>query len=457
MWRDCPRLVVGTAAVILSILTISVIAVFPFDQTVLGVEPVSWIVAAGIVAGSGYMLLPATMAYLQTLRGGLYGVLAIGLTLRLVMMIPDPILEIDFYRYMWDGAVINAGFSPYEWSPQQVMAGQAPDGLSRLAQASAGVIEQINYPYLTTIYPPVAELVFAITNWIKPWDLMTWRLVILLFEAVTVAFLFAVLRQLGRSPLWIILYWWNPVVIIEFSNAAHMDAILLPVLLAATLAAMKSRRSIASAVCLAVATAVKLWPVLLLPTLLRSSRRVLVAGVVFAGIATALLWPFIDQALRADGGLHAYGVSWERNAALFHLMLGGLRHMLDSNALFALDAGRILRIFVGVVVVIVALDINRRAALDPQGMARRMIIVIAAILLLGPTLYPWYYTWMVPFLVIAPSTAMLAFTVVLPLYRLQFHPWFQDNSWLFTEIVVWLEQGPIFLLLFLEWRARRSP
>lgn len=445
----------ATVTLVLSILATGAIALKPFDQTVLGVEPVTWIVALGMIAGGGAMLLPGALPYLQSRRGSLYWILGIGLALRLAMMIPDPILEIDYHRYLWDGAVINAGFSPYEWSPGRVLSGAAPEALSRLAEESSGIVGRINYPELTTIYPPVAEFVFAVANWIKPWNLTVWRLVILAFEMVTVALLYACLARLGRSPPWIIIYWWNPVVIIEFSNAGHMDAILLPALLGATLLALKARGSTAGAVCLAIATAIKLWPVLLLPGLIWRAPRPLMAAAVFALVATVLLWPFILQAFQSDAGLRAYGVSWERNAALFHHLLGGLRAALDGLGLFDLDAGRILRTGVAVVIVMVALGINRRAPADGDIMVRRIIIVLATLLLLGPTLYPWYYTWMVPFLAMVPNPGLLALSVVLPLYYMQFHPWIQDHAWVFTEVVVWLEQGPIFILLFMAWRHER--
>lgn len=439
-------------------MTTAYVSLDPSYPPILGIDPVTWIVIAGVVGGVGYMVITAALPDLAIWPGGIYWILGIGLALRLLMMAPEPILEIDYYRYLWDGAVVNAGYSPYDWSPRQVMAGTAPEPLTRLAEDGSAVVGRINYPHLTTIYPPAAELVFAASQWIKPWDLTVWRLVILAFEIVTVALLFGVLAHVGRSPLWIIVYWWNPIVIFEFSNAAHMDAILLPFLLGALLFALKNRFAVAAMVCLAVATAVKLWPVLLLPTFIRSIARrptAVIAALVFTVMTIGLLWPFMAAAFDGDAGLRAYGVSWQRNAALFHVLLGWLRGFLDSIGYFNLDAGRILRTGMGAVVILIALGLNRRPAADPEALVRRLIIVVAALLLLGPTLYPWYYTWMVPFLAIVPSRALLALTVVLPLYRLQFHPWFQDHSWVFTDVVVWAEQGPIFVLLLLAWRDQR--
>jgi hypothetical protein len=455
-WRGGPALAIAATALALSTVATVAIALGAFDQTILGLEPVTWIVAAGIAAGAGYMVIPAAMPGLQTRPGALYWVLGIGLAWRLIMMVPDPILEIDYSRYLWDGAVINAGFSPYEWSPGEVLSGAAPEEVTRLARDAPAIAGAINYPHLTTIYPPAAEFVFALANRIAPWDVTVWRLVVLAFEIATVALLYRVLVALRRPPLWIVIYWWNPIVIFEFSNAGHMDAMLLPFLVAALLFAVKPRAHLATAVCLAVATAIKLWPVLLLPIFLRRlawPRPALTAGAVFVVVTAALLWPFITQAFHDDAGLRAYGVSWERNASLFHVLLGGLRAALDGFGWFDLDAGRILRTAVGAVVILVALAINWRAAADPHVMVRRMIIVMATLLLLGPTLYPWYYTWMVPFLAIAPSPALLALTVLLPLYRLQFHPWFLENSGVFTDWVVWAEQGPVFVLLFMAWRG----
>ena len=424
------------------------------------------IVIAGVIAGSVYMTLPKFIPYFQSNTQSLYWIIGLGLLARLLLMIPDPFLEIDYVRYFWDGAVINVGFSPYRWSPEQVISGNAPEELIVLAQQSNGLIDQINYPYVSTIYPPLAQAIFALTNWISPWDLMVWKLVILMFDGITAVLLYVILRQIGRPPVWLIIYWWNPIVIVEFSNAAHMDVLLLPFLVGAFYLTLKGRATFVQGGLLACATAVKLWPVLLLPLFIRTNsdkRKTVLVIVSFTIMSTFLLWPFLVQTLIPASGLHAYGVGWENNAALFHILLAGLTLAFDSFGLFDLDTDRVLRTCVGLTIILIALGLNVRASIvpgDPQIMARRIILVIAALLLLGPTMYPWYYTWMVPFLAILPLRSMLIFSAVLPLYRLQFHPWFMENSWVFQDIIVWLEQGPVLILLALEcrreWKTDRA-
>ncbi len=423
------------------------------------------IIIAGMVAGMIYVRLPGMIPYLEKRQTSLVWVLAAGLAVRLLMMAPEPYYEIDYFRYLWDGSVILSGHSPYQWSPKQVMGGEAASELVQLAQSAESVIGQINYPHLTTIYPPVAEAAFALAGAIDTWSLAAWRAVILVCEGITVFLLFALLRHFSRSSLWVIVYWWNPIVIVEFSNAAHMDAILLPFLVGAVLLVLKQPSSYAGYVCLAFASAVKLWPALLFPTLirprLRDHRFVLSALLIFTTITGFLLWPLFSSAMSVDSGLRNYSLLWERNAAIFHGLLTVTQSVLDSLSLYTVDAGRLVRTVTGLAIVILALTLNFRAPGDQETLIRRLLIVVTAMLMLGPTLYPWYYAWLVPFLVIIPSRALMAFSIVLPLYRLQFHPWFLEHPWIFDNTVVWLEQGPILILLLAEWlkfrRKERPP
>ena len=48
-------------------------------------------------------------------------IIAFAISLRLVALFTCPILEIDYYRYLWDGKAIAHGVSPYEFSPAQII------------------------------------------------------------------------------------------------------------------------------------------------------------------------------------------------------------------------------------------------------------------------------------------------------------------------------------------------
>jgi uncharacterized membrane protein len=283
------------------------------------------------------------------------------------------------------------------------------------------------------------------------------RLVFLLPELAGLGLLLLLLRETGRSPLWSALYWWNPLVAKELVNSAHMDGLILPFVLGALLLAVR-RRTIWSSGLLALATGVKLWPVLLLPLVLRpliGTWRVLAASLaVFAAVTGLVFLPLLVTQLDGGSGFVAYAQSWERNDALFSLIRGGLARLFESMGSYQWDAGRFARLLAALIVLAVTLGLSWRIARDPTDLCRRALFIIAALFLLSPTGYPWYFLWFAPLLAILPVTGLLALTVLLPLYYLRFHFEDQGRSALFESVIVWIEFAPVFLLL--AWQALRA-
>ena len=229
--------------------------------------PALWLSGGLIVAGLVYVLLLPLIhrterhdsAWVRPLLGL---ILVTGLAMRLTMLSAVPALEDDFYRYLWDGAVLAHGHNPYALAPQSARTDAAPDAIRSLAETGALVLDRVNHPALKTIYPPVAEAAFALAYWIEPWSLRAWRLVCLLGECASLALLLAILGLVGRSPLWVSLYWLNPLVVKELANSAHMEAIVMPFVLSAVLLLARNRPLAASA-SLGLAIGAKLWPVVL--------------------------------------------------------------------------------------------------------------------------------------------------------------------------------------------------
>ncbi len=385
-------------------------------------------------------------------------VLGVGLVMRIATLYSTPILEDDFYRYLWDGAVVAAGNDPYRYSPAQVLAADGDSAaelsaLSMLAQDSTPVAQRINYPQLTTIYPPLTQGVFALGASIEAFSLTVWRLMMLLFEGGAVALLYLILRCLNRSPLWLAIYWWNPLVVKELVNSAHMDAILLPALAGVLLLMLLGKRVLAS-LFLALAAGVKLWPVLLLPIVLRplisEPRKLAVTLLVFLTAFSTTAWWVYRQAV-GETGLAAYTLSWNMNDAFFlalHWAVGNVLEVLDYEWLASASVTRAL---VVAIILWLGLWLNRRDAGDADQLCSRFMLLTAAVFLLSPAQFPWYYTWLVLFLVVAPNPALLLLTALLPLYYLRFYLDFRDQARLFDYGIVWLEYLPVWLLLARQW------
>ncbi len=383
-------------------------------------------------------------------------VLGVGLIVRLIYFSSDPIREIDYYRYLWDAGAVQAGLNPFAVAPTEAILGLVDKNWQTLVVESGGVAERINYGHLATIYPPVAQAAFWIAHQIDPWGLTGLRVVFLLAELAGVGLLILLLKELGRSPSWVAIYWWNPLVAKELINSAHMDALLLPALVGAVVLAMRSR-PILSALALGLAVGVKIWPLVLAPILIWQGRmRVwMSAGIMLFLITLLMAIPIILGRLDNQSGLVAYAGGWERNHALFGLIRDGLGWIADEMGSYRADPGRLTRLMIVVGLGLTAISLGWRIR-DKAAIPTAALIVASALFLLSPTGYPWYYVWVLPFLCAVPVRGLLLLGVVLPFYYLRF----DMDQWgyvdVFDQWIVWLEFGPVFALLAFDFFARRS-
>lgn len=426
-------------------------------------QPALWLVAGLMIAAAVYLTLPGLIKI--TLDAGtpsrwlIGGVVVAGLAMRIALFGSEPALEDDFYRYLWDGAVTANGGNPYAHTPEDIWQETitaAPYG--DLAKQSGAVLERVNYPEYRTIYPAITQAAFAAAHLVKPWSLDAWRLVILIGELATLGFLAAILSTLGRSSLWLALYWWNPVVIKELYNSAHMEAIVMPFVMGGLLLAIR-HRTIASSLAMALGACAKLWPVLLLVIPwrhgLRHPGRLAAAASVTALTLALCAWPVLASRLDSSSGFVAYGDKWAANDALFlalHWVTGKALSVLPA---VAVDAGLVARLIAAGTVAAVALWINRAPAQSAEETCRRAFIIVAVLFLVSPTQYPWYYVWIAPFLTLFPVTGLLTVTATIPLYYSYFHLAPRGMADVFKHGVVWAIWIPVWLLLLRDWLARR--
>lgn len=242
----CAWYALGSALLGLTLVLLLISPRFAYEASIVH-SPVLWVVGICLAAGVLYLSLLALLPIARPDTRALIWMLAVGIGMRLLMLPSIPIMDDDYHRYLWDGAMVASGFNPYAWAPAHVATQPAGSAIRKTVSASGLIAERVNHPNLRTIYPPIAQAGFALAHWLKPWSLHAWRSLLFAADAVTLVLLFALLRVLGRAPLWAALYWWNPLVVKELFNSAHMDALLLPLLLGVLLLAVTRRAARASA------------------------------------------------------------------------------------------------------------------------------------------------------------------------------------------------------------------
>jgi len=287
-------------------------------------HPYKSFVAGLIIAGVAWILLIPLFKRLPHLtKGAFWGLVVFGVMFRVLFIGSTPIYEDDWNRYLWDGAVTIEGHNPYKHPPEVtfIVRQDAPQDIKDLQALSGrhgGFTTRINNPHLTTIYPPVAMAVFVVSAKIKPFDLNVLRGVYIVIDALSLWLLIKALSLYGRNTFWALLYWLNPMLIYSVYNAAHMDIILVPFLLSALI--LVKTRPLWAGIALGFAAAVKFWPLILGPALLRHYRTryvTFVIGGALAGITALFLTLPMLFTLSDNSGLSVYSAEWQRSNFLF--------------------------------------------------------------------------------------------------------------------------------------------
>lgn len=420
------------------------------------------LIAAGLVFLCVLPLTARTTAVVGSTGQGriVWLVLGVGLLLRVMMLPTEPALEDDQQRYLWEGALVANGLSPYALAPNDAWHAPAGSPLARLAGAAGPVLDRVNHPGLKTIYPPVAEAAFALAYVLKPFSLTAWRLVLLAADMATLGLLLILLDAVGRPRLWIALYWWNPIVIKEVFNSAHMEGVLIPFVLLALLLSIRRRPLTATSV-LGLAVGIKIWPVLLLPLVLRPvvdrPRTVVAAVIVMASMVALWSLPIFLGGLDARSGFRAYAADWQANSALLPALRSVVEWLLAALAQPVSTAGGLARLCLAITAGLVSLAVVRAPLQGASDVLARASVVTLALVLLSPAQFPWYALWTIPLLPFVPRWGVMAMAVFLPIYYASFHFGALGRSEIFRGQVVWLVWAPIWLLLVRDaWAATRA-
>ena len=180
--------IIGLSGIILLFCFSLIVYISPdFSKSIAEVQkPVLFLVAILVFSGAVYLFAIFKTPRTNLKKNQLIWVIGIGIILRVLMLFSAPILEDDYYRYLWDGAVTANGINPYEYSPEEVLGGTGiPTELSELAEESGEIIHGINHPEVRTIYPPIAQAFFALSYWLDSWSLISWNLILIVFDLAT--------------------------------------------------------------------------------------------------------------------------------------------------------------------------------------------------------------------------------------------------------------------------------
>jgi hypothetical protein len=383
-------------------------------------------------------LIPAGIAYLLAIRElfvtpefprrVIFCCLALAAVWQVLFLRIPPGSDDDVHRYVWDGRVQRLGYNPYILIPND----------PALAGLHTSETRTLNNPEVPSPYPPGAQLFFRLVTAIHE-SVFALKVAFEICNLVLVFVLLDVLRRTGQAEHWVLAYAWHPLLATEVAGSGHIDIVGALLLLVSAAALVRRWRALA-AVTFALAVAVKLLPIILLPLYW---RRVRVRDATLGAVVLGLLYvPFLSHRKIPFGSLGTYLQRFRFNDPVF----ATLEHWMSPQAV----AG--LAVLAGF---LAAMWMRRRSAdWSPDAFAWPM----AASLFCAPVVYPWYLLWLLPFVRSVSTLPILVWTVSIIATYYVWHLRALGQPWVLPGWMVLLEYGSVAVaLLIVAWLSLSRP
>jgi len=342
------------------------------------------------------------------------------------------ILSDDIYRYMWEGKVVVNGINPFAYSPSDPELTALRDTV---------IYPQINHPWLPTIYPPLAQSMFAAAYTIGGDTTWAFKLLCAVFELLTLAALLVWLPMVGARRSVLLLYLFSPLILIEFYLSAHLDILAMPFLIAALIAVQRARPGIAG-IMLALASLIKFFGLFFVPFIFfyfRRGARWKFGGIFVSVVALSYL-PFIAMGGgEVFGSLTDYLSEWQFNASVFELFKAVIGFTWARNLMGGLFAGWLV------------LLLFRR-----MNIFKRLYRAFAGYVILTTTLFPWYLVWLFPFMLVYRSPAFLFLSGAILLSYHVHIGFYATGEWSVIPWLTALAYAPFYGLLIRQVVRRKN-
>jgi hypothetical protein len=293
--------------------------------------------------------------------------------LRIAFLPLLPGLTDDLYRYIWDGWIQLHGFNPYHYPPEH-------EALAEFQ--TAPIYDRLNSSSYYSVYPPLTQLVFALGGWFHAvdWTVSYYVLKVLFASAEFGGVLLLSRLTTARNLL---LYAWNPLVLLETAGQGHTEALLVLFLVGAVWAVRRDRPRLAS-LAIVGAGMVKLYPFVLWPLLWRRYGTAALWPGALLGIALCVPYaaPYALPHLKASVDLFAQ--LFEFNAGLYY----ATKYVawVVTGADWSKVIGPAFRyLFLGALVPLYVLDWRRS-----WSFRRATVLTLGLFFVLSTTVHPWY-------------------------------------------------------------------
>ncbi|MEQ9413223.1 MAG: glycosyltransferase 87 family protein [Cyclobacteriaceae bacterium] len=331
---------------------------------------------------------------------------------RLSLLIAIPSLSDDFYRFIWDGRLIDNGFHPFAELPGFYLK----NGFE-IPGINESLYGQLNSPEYFTIYPPFAQFIFWVSVWISPQSILgsviVMKSLIIAVEVGSIVLIQKLLARFNVNAKNVLIYALNPLVILELTGNLHFEAFVIFFILLA-LYLLLQNKIWQSGIAFAFSVAAKLLPIILLPLFfirLGFKRSLFFYGSVLGG-SVILFFPLLNSQVLAgfSESFALYFKSFEFNASIYYLLREFGYWVYGYNIIQT--AGWKLGLISTIMILLIALwpfkpvyssgklKFQQRIYKFPDDLATIpsvMMWIMLTYFLFTTTLHPWYITTLLMF------------------------------------------------------------
>jgi alpha-1,6-mannosyltransferase len=333
-----------------------------------------------------------------------------GVLFRIIFLSSTPTLSDDFYRFIWDGSLLLNSINPFGFLPTEVLE----NGLIESTPNNKHLLQSMNSPAYYSVYPPILQFIFYIavkfsfgSNLIA---IMILRLFIVSAEIGSIIFIKKILVHFNLNPLKALIYWLNPLVVIELTGNLHFEGVMIFFVLAAFYFLLKNKLNI-SAIVLAISIATKLIPLIFLPLIINTigeKKGIIYSAIVFL-VCCLLFWGFLDKQVfvNINTSLSLYFQNFEFNASIYYVLRWFGYQFYGYNSIATI--GKILPAICTSIVLILSFK-NQKNCIKTDCIFPKALNILFVYYLFALIVHPWYVCFLLVISVFTNTTYIIVWS-----------------------------------------------
>ena len=338
---------------------------------------------------------------IKMLRHQLWMLASVAVLFRFLFIVSLPNLSQDYFRFIWDGRLLAAGWNPFLYQPELLIENAAnPVTQADLLLKGMGSLSAGHF----TSYPPVNQLIFGLAGLVAGKSILgsviVMRVVIIAADLGVLYLGQKLLRNLNLPEHRIFWYILNPFIIIELTGNLHFEGVMVFFLLL-SLYLLHLKKWIWSAIALGLSVSVKLLPLLFLPLFLKyfwkpksfpnerglNFQKLILYYVITISLVIVSFAPFISLELISNFSqtIGLWFQKFEFNASIYYI-IREIGFLIKGYNIIE-TAGKVLPLIT--ILILGGLAVFRKNY-TIQKLITTMLLGVSVYFFLSTTVHPWY-------------------------------------------------------------------